>query len=43
MPKQQWLSEVDKYHYSMLFISYFNILLMTTILYVTCLSITLLL
>jgi len=43
MPKQQWLSQVDKYHYYMLFILHFNVILMTNILYIGCLLITLLL
>jgi hypothetical protein len=43
MPKQQWLSQVDKYHYYMLFILHFNVILMTNILYISCLLITLLL
>jgi hypothetical protein len=43
MPKQQWLSEVDKYHYYILFISHFNVILMMDILYVSCSLITLLL
>jgi len=41
MPKQQWLSQVD--HYYMLFILHFNVILMTNILYISCLLITLLL